>query len=624
MSFEMRIGSLVKLVTSYLNASLAFISSAAPGVVDVATPFNWTSISPSSDLIYHECYTGLECARLEVPLDWSNLSNPNKVALAVARIPAVVDVTDPSFGGTIILNPGGPSGSGISLIHESGPSLQKIVDDDKHYELLSFDPRGVHYSTPGTACFDDVLSREVFNLRKHAIGMIDISEEAFNSKWAAIEAFGKLCAREEVSGYADGSNIRNYVSSTLVARDMVAIVDNIDGHLRSTTQNTLADRSVQDEDSQKVLNDNSTAGPPLINYWGFSYGTILGNFLATLHPERVGRMILDGVADVEDYLAAPGWTTSLQDNDFVVESFYRYCFDGGATCPLFKTEDKSPLSIKARVNEFLKTLMANPMPAFHNGTAALITYDDVRQMMFSSTYAPVEKFPGVAQNISELMSGNTTAMFKRLPKISLPVDGPEPESEAITEPDELNIYDEPVPPPKEMYAHQSEALSAILCGDSHPLTSISKSEYRKYTSTLQAQSQLFGGIWAELAKFSCVHWPASLRPKDVNQFAGPFTSSRSQYDSRGSPILFIGNTADNVTPVRNAHKMAKSHEGSVVLTQDSIGHCSVFSSTSTCTREAIRKFFATGKLPNEGTVCKGERVPWDGKGSKSEAAHTLI
>ena len=38
-------------------------------------------------------------------------------------------------------------------------------------------------------------------------------------------------------------------------------------------------------------------GQELINYWGFSYGTFLGATYVNMFPERVGRVLLDGVTD---------------------------------------------------------------------------------------------------------------------------------------------------------------------------------------------------------------------------------------------------------------------------------------------------------------------------------------
>ena len=38
-------------------------------------------------------------------------------------------------------------------------------------------------------------------------------------------------------------------------------------------------------------------GAQQINYYGFSYGTYLGQVYATLHPDRVRRFVFDGVVD---------------------------------------------------------------------------------------------------------------------------------------------------------------------------------------------------------------------------------------------------------------------------------------------------------------------------------------
>ena len=35
-------------------------------------------------------------------------------------------------------------------------------------------------------------------------------------------------------------------------------------------------------------------GYQTMEYWGFSYGTLLGTTYAALFPDRVGRMVLDG------------------------------------------------------------------------------------------------------------------------------------------------------------------------------------------------------------------------------------------------------------------------------------------------------------------------------------------
>src|SRR5688572_1310318 len=84
--------------------------------------FDWSSIEPTQHLKYHSCYDGLKCARLKVPLDWTkgNCSQKHWVAIGITTLPATVSETDDSFGGTVLVNPGGPGGPGTEMVMEYG------------------------------------------------------------------------------------------------------------------------------------------------------------------------------------------------------------------------------------------------------------------------------------------------------------------------------------------------------------------------------------------------------------------------------------------------------------------------------------------------------------------------
>jgi hypothetical protein len=79
-------------------------------------------------------------------------------------------------------------------------------------------------------------------------------------------------------------------------------------------------------------------------------------------------------------------------------------------------------------------------------------------------------------------------------------------------------------------------------------------------------------------------------------------------DFRGDtahPILYIGNIADNVTPLQSAFNNSAKFPSSVVLTQNAYGHCSL-AAPSTCSVRYIREYFQNGTLPANGTVCDSD------------------
>jgi hypothetical protein len=65
-------------------------------------------VKPSKSLKFIACYDGFECARLDVPLDWTakDRDGGKRAAVAVVRLPARVAVTDPRYGGAVLTNPG--------------------------------------------------------------------------------------------------------------------------------------------------------------------------------------------------------------------------------------------------------------------------------------------------------------------------------------------------------------------------------------------------------------------------------------------------------------------------------------------------------------------------------------
>ena len=258
--------------------------------------FDWSSITTSRQIQYCPCYQVFDCARLLVPLDWQDAKRSPLIAIAIIKLAAVVAGNATNFGGTLITNPGGPGASGVEDLVLSGTSIQNTVDGWNHYEILSFDPRGVGHSTPTLDCFGDNFSRISLALQQRGTGGLDNGNEGLKRRFAQAQAYGRLCASHMLEDMANGSKVSSFMSTASVARDMLEIVDRVEEERSTDSSSKNAQRKFPN--TRLALEQ----GKPRIQYLGFSYGSHLGNTFAAMYPGRVGRMILDGIVQSEDYM----------------------------------------------------------------------------------------------------------------------------------------------------------------------------------------------------------------------------------------------------------------------------------------------------------------------------------
>ncbi|TGO55303.1 hypothetical protein BOTNAR_0248g00190 [Botryotinia narcissicola] len=182
--------------------------------------WQWKDVEPSESLIWHTCYSTFQCARLSLPLDWLNTSNPSRISLAIIKIPAT-DLTN--YLGPVFTNPGGPGGSGIFSLRRNGHNLQKIVG--KNHDIISFDPRGIGASTPLINCWGS--SRQNAKIwRLSDVGVVDSHPGMLNDAYARASALSKTCEENmEREAKARGEeSLLKFVSTTSVARDMLEIM----------------------------------------------------------------------------------------------------------------------------------------------------------------------------------------------------------------------------------------------------------------------------------------------------------------------------------------------------------------------------------------------------------------
>lgn len=115
-----------------------------------------------------------------------------------------------------------------------------------------------------------------------------------------------------------------------------------------------------------------------------------------MFPDRVGRLVLDGVVDADHYVA-PIWQESQRDADKVWSSFFKYCHEAKSGCQFYRANDEVT-DIEERFESVMKTLKENPISYVLKDTLTplILTYSDVKFLIFMALYAPMQGFRSVA------------------------------------------------------------------------------------------------------------------------------------------------------------------------------------------------------------------------------------
>lgn len=272
-----------------------------------------STVTPVNDLYAQEanwslCDTNKEfqCATIKVPLDWGKPTGKT-IDIALSR-----KFTNHAIG-SLLLNPGGPGGSGIDFLINNYDNIGTETLRDT-YTLVSFDPRGVGKSTKVT-CYDAVgTDHFLYDTIDAEIG----TAKDLELSRAEVKKFDAACKQ-------NSGEVLGFVDTVSAAKDMDVI------------------RAV-------LKSDN-------LNYLGFSYGTFLGTTYATLFPEKVGRFVLDGAIDprVTD---SQQTLNQLKGFDLALNNYLRDCVKNNADCPFTGTLAEA----KVQVQTFLRTMENKTLP----------------------------------------------------------------------------------------------------------------------------------------------------------------------------------------------------------------------------------------------------------------------
>jgi pimeloyl-ACP methyl ester carboxylesterase len=247
------------LAMGVITAPLAQAAPPGPAATPDFTPAPVTW-GPCTDI--RLAAANAECGFVTVPLDYAQPKGA-VVQLAVSRVKHTVPTAQ--YQGVMLVNPGGPGGSGLvfSLLAGAVPNAAGAS-----YDWIGFDPRGVGSSKPALSCSAGYAGYD----RPYYIPDTAKDEAAWLKKSAAYTA---TCA-------AKGKALLQHITTVDSAKDMDSI--------------------------RKAL------GQKQISYYGFSYGTYLGSVYATLYPQNVRRMVLDGNVDPRGI-----WEQDNYDQDVAFE-----------------------------------------------------------------------------------------------------------------------------------------------------------------------------------------------------------------------------------------------------------------------------------------------------------------
>jgi len=457
------------------------------------------------DLRWEDCGDGNECATVQVPLDYAE-PEEETIDLALLRVPA--GDADQRVG-SLVVNPGGPGGSGVDYAARASTFFGAELTDA--FDIVGFDPRGVGESTPINCLSDAELDEFVAS---------DPDPETTRERAETeelLDEFGAGCVEES-------GDLTAHVSTVEVARDIDVI--------------------------RAVLGDRR------LNFFGASYGTLLGAHYADLFPDRVGRMVLDGAVDPslslkEMSLAqARGFETALR-------AYVEACVNGGGDCLLGDNVDAGT----QRIRDFLDEVEADPLPT--SGERVLTVGNAVLGI-----WAPLyneANWPILDAALASAFAGNGETLMRL--------------SDAYTSRGPDGYLD-----------NSLEALYAVNCADTAESQSIPLSEVPGQVPEFEEASPTFGAIFA-YGLASCSTWPVS-----DEQPPAPLTAPRA------APILVIGTTRDPATPVEWAEALAEQLESGILVRREGDGHTG-YNVGNSCVDRAVEAYLLSGTVPDDDLDC---------------------
>ncbi|MEV4704347.1 alpha/beta hydrolase [Actinoplanes sp. NPDC049316] len=324
-------------------------------VLGAAPPASASASSPPAvpRVAWSACDDGFQCATVAAPLDYDRPRDA-QIAISLIRLPA----EQPTARiGSLLVNPGGPGGSGVDFVRIVGRQLPAGLR--ARFDIVGFDPRGIYRSTP-LRCFD-TYEQAVAVLPPFPYPQTPAQEQV---QRVSDDRLAAACARH-------GGAILNHMSSADAARDMDLL--------------------------RQMLGDRK------LTYLGYSYGSLLGQNYANLFPDRFRALVIDGVVDPVAWVGTgardvPVGTRigSADGARRTLGEFFRLCDAAGPECAFSGGTARRYAALAA-------SLRRHPAVIVDPGTGepATFTYNDLIAVTLGALYA-ADVWPDLARFLADV------------------------------------------------------------------------------------------------------------------------------------------------------------------------------------------------------------------------------
>lgn len=483
---------------------------------------------PDSDEFLDAIPAQAECGTVEVPVNYFNdASGRGDLQLALIRIPA----TGESHG-SLLMNPGGPGASGFDSVASSAEALQ---DHLPGYDIVGFDPRGVGRSAgfdcqQGTQTRRDLIEEDFTPERR----------EEFESYYKATESYDKAC-REHNPAWG-------FLGTASVARDVY-----------------IMSRAV---------------GDPEINFYGISYGSVIGYELLRTYPDDIGRMILESPVDpaVEDSVAEQ--ISAFNDR---LEELLKAC-----AADAFCGQGRSAQEVRDAFLKIGKGIEHSDIATLTDDghpSEALVYYGLLLPFYLEWS----DEWQGVyLQALDSLLNDRDARYFEYWGYLYESYDL---QAQRFTQTDDIQgvvlCLDESTSPEEiDVDEERSEDLAEL--------------------QQIKEQAPLFYAVGFSDAYTDddrlyqpCSYARAAFADPTIPD---PLPEAPAVTNPGDVPVLLMGVTGDTATPYRWAQTIA-GNLGVPLVSQDTTGHGVYSKSDNPCTLAVVTAYLAVGQLPEVDTTC---------------------